>query len=110
MSDVCEIIIYTISAALSFNVKATTEDFQERLAGALEEGTVILDTVEGSKLILNAINVVATQFAVKHRDEIVLTVNKDLTTLRKTEITGDLTVGKGKFVPASEGLDLVLLD
>lgn len=51
-----------------------------------------------------------TQFAVKHRDEIVLTVNKDLTTLRKTEITGDLTVGKGKFVPASEGLDLVLLD
>lgn len=61
MSDVCEIIIYTISAALSFNVKATTEDFQERLAGALEEGTVILDTVEGSKLILNAINVVAIE-------------------------------------------------
>lgn len=61
MSDVCEVVIYTTSAALSFNVKATTTDFQERLAGALEEGTVILDTVEGTKLILNAINVVAIE-------------------------------------------------
>ena len=61
MSDVCEIVIYTNSEALAFTVKATTEDFQERLAGALEEGTVILDTVEGSKLILNAINVVAIE-------------------------------------------------
>lgn len=61
MSDVCEVVIYTTSAALSFNVKATTTDFQERLAGALEEGTVILDTTEDTKLILNAINVVAIE-------------------------------------------------
>ena len=46
---------------MSFNVEATTTDFQERLASALEEGTVILDTVEGTKLILNAINVVAIE-------------------------------------------------
>ena len=59
MSRVCEVIIYTSNAALSFNVEATTTDFQERLANALEEGTVILDTIEGSKLVLNAINVVA---------------------------------------------------
>ena len=59
MSRVCEVIIYTSNAALSFNVEATTTDFQERLASALEEGTVILDTIEGSKLVLNAINVVA---------------------------------------------------
>ena len=51
-----------------------------------------------------------TQFAVKHAGEVVLTVNKDLTTLRKTEITDELTVGKGKFVPQSAGLDFVLLD
>lgn len=51
-----------------------------------------------------------TQFAVKHAGEVVLTVNKDLTTLRKTEITEELTVGKGKFVPQSAGLDFVLLD
>ncbi len=61
MSRVCEVIIYTSNAALSFNVEATTTDFQERLASALEEGTVILDTVEGTKLILNAINVVAIE-------------------------------------------------
>ena len=61
MSKVCEVIIYTSNSALSFNVEATTTDFQERLASALEEGTVILDTVEGTKLILNAINVVAIE-------------------------------------------------
>ena len=61
MSKVCEVIIYTSTAAWSYNVEATTDDFQERLAAALEVGTVLLDTVEGSKLILNAINVVAIE-------------------------------------------------
>lgn len=51
-----------------------------------------------------------TQFAVKHAGAVVLTVNKDLTTLRKTEVKDELTVGKGKFVPQSAGLDIVLLD
>ena len=51
-----------------------------------------------------------TQFAVKHAGAVVLTVNKDLTTLRKTEITDELTVGKGKFVPVTAGLYFVLLD
>lgn len=61
MSKVCELVIYTSNAVLSFNVVVTTNDFQERLANALEEGTVVLDTVEGSKLVLNAINVVAIE-------------------------------------------------
>lgn len=51
-----------------------------------------------------------TQFAVKHAGNIVLTVNKDLTTLRKTEVTDELTIGKGKFVPHTGGLNFVLLD
>lgn len=51
-----------------------------------------------------------TQFAVKHADEVVLTVNKDLTKLRRTEVSDELTVGKGKFVPCQDGLDFVLLD
>ena len=51
-----------------------------------------------------------TQFAVKHAGAVVLTVNKDLTTLCKTEVTDEFTVGKGKFVPNSNGLDFVLLD
>lgn len=60
-ADVCEVTIYTMAAALEFNVIATTEDFQERLAAALEQGTVVLDTAEGAKLVLNAINVVAIE-------------------------------------------------
>lgn len=51
-----------------------------------------------------------TQFAVKHKGAIVLTVNKDLTTLKKTEITDELTIGKGKFIPKSNGVDFALLD
>lgn len=52
-----------------------------------------------------------TQFAIKHKKEVVLTVNKDLTTLRKTTINDELTVGaKSKFVPVSDGLDIVILD
>jgi hypothetical protein len=51
-----------------------------------------------------------TQFAVRHRGDIVLTVNKDLTTLKKTDITGELTIGKGKFVPRDNGVNFILLD
>lgn len=51
-----------------------------------------------------------TQFAVKHKGETVLTVNKDLTTLRKTEIVEDLTVNKLKLATAADGIDLILLD
>lgn len=51
-----------------------------------------------------------TQFAVKHQGNTVLTVNKDLTTLQKTDVLNELTVGKGRFVPVSNGLDFVLLD
>ena len=61
MEGVCELVIYTCNAVLSFNVKSTTPNFQERLAQALEEGTVVLDTAEETKLILNAINVVAIE-------------------------------------------------
>lgn len=60
-SDICGITVYTMAAAFEFTVFATTEDFQERLAEALENGTVMLDTTEGTKLILNAINVVAIE-------------------------------------------------
>ena len=51
-----------------------------------------------------------TQFAVLHNDQVVLTVNKDLTTLQKTEVKNELTIGKCRFVPNANGLDFVVLD
>ncbi|MGP1361059.1 MAG: phage tail spike protein [Candidatus Fimenecus sp.] len=52
-----------------------------------------------------------TQFAVKHENKTVLTVNKDRTELQKTDIVKELTIGdKGRFVPRSDGVDFVLLD
>lgn len=69
MNEICELIIYTASSALSFNVRVTTNDFQEKLSAALEEGTVILDTVEGSRLVLNAINVVAIEITSPEKEK-----------------------------------------
>ena len=60
-ADTCEVVIYTQSAALSFEVIASANDFEERLAAALEQGTVLLDTVDGSKLVISALNVVAIE-------------------------------------------------
>lgn len=61
MNDICKITIYTQTGALSFDVVASGKDFDDRLAAALEQGSVVLDTVEGSRLILCALNVVAIE-------------------------------------------------
>lgn len=60
-ADTLDLVIYTNAAALEFTVCVTTNDFQARLAEALENGTVVLDTTDGNKLVLNAINVVAIE-------------------------------------------------
>jgi phage minor structural protein len=51
-----------------------------------------------------------TQFAILHDDSVVLTVNKDLTRLKKTNISDEMTIGKGKFDPIDSGLNFILLD
>lgn len=56
-----ELTIYTAQGALGFTVKSSGEGFKERLIEAIESGTVVLDTSEGTQLILNALNVVAVE-------------------------------------------------
>lgn len=63
--DVCEIVVYTQSGVVSFEVKATADNFEDRVAEALEQGTVILELVGGGKVILCAINVVAIEVHAK---------------------------------------------
>lgn len=60
-ADVCELVVYTQNGAVTFQVKATADNFEDRVAEALEEGTVILELVDGGKIILCAINVVAIE-------------------------------------------------
>lgn len=60
-ADTLDLTIYTNAAALEFTVVITTDDFQSVLAEALESGTVVLDTADGNKLVLNAINVVCIE-------------------------------------------------
>ena len=70
MNKPCHITIYTHDSALEFDIKTTCDNFQDTLADALENGTVILDTVEGSRLILSAINVVAIEIQSLESDNI----------------------------------------
>lgn len=60
-ADTCGIVIYTQNGAIPFEVEVTISDFQERLAEALEQGTVMLSLADGGKLVLCAINVVAIE-------------------------------------------------
>jgi hypothetical protein len=60
-ANICELTVYTQSGAMSFETIATTDNFQNRVAEALEEGTVMLELADGGKLILCAINVVAVE-------------------------------------------------
>lgn len=68
MGNVCEVILYTEGGALSFAVKATCDSFTARVTEAFENGVVVLDTVEGSQLIVSTLNVVAIE--VKQAEEI----------------------------------------
>ncbi len=60
-ADICTVLVYTQNGAIPFDVVVAADDFQERVAQALEEGTVILELADGGKLVLCAINVVAIE-------------------------------------------------
>lgn len=68
--NICELTVYTQSGAISFEAIATTDNFQNRVADALEEGTVILELADGGKLILCAINVVAIEVHAETEEKI----------------------------------------
>ncbi len=57
----CTIVIYTQNGALQFEVLMTINDFEDRLASAIEQGTVVLDLADGGRLVLSPINVVAVE-------------------------------------------------
>ena len=56
-----EITIYTAQGAIVYTINKTSDNFIEVLTSALERGYVAVDTVEGSRLIINPLNVAATE-------------------------------------------------
>ena len=56
-----ELTIYTAQGAIVYTINKTSENFIEVLASALERGYVAVDTVEGSRLIINPLNVAAIE-------------------------------------------------
>ncbi len=61
MKEYVELIIYTIGAALSFVVKKTCDDFTDKCAEAFADGTLQVETNEGSVLVVSGINAVAIE-------------------------------------------------
>lgn len=58
------ITIYTSGGAVEYIVPATCESFDSRMASALANGDILLlDTVEGGKLVLNPLQSVAIEIA-----------------------------------------------
>lgn len=60
-NDICTVLVYTQNGGIQFDVVVTANDFQDRIADALEQGTVVLELADGGKLVLCAINVVAIE-------------------------------------------------
>jgi hypothetical protein len=56
-----ELIIYTSQGAITYAVKKTVDNFVEVLTKALESGYVSVETVEGSNLVINPLNVAAIE-------------------------------------------------
>lgn len=58
------ITIYTSGGAVEYIVPATCENFDSRMASALANGDILLlDTIDGGKLMLNPLQSVAIEIA-----------------------------------------------
>jgi len=56
--DSVTVVIYTTGGVLEFDVRVTVPNFADTLADAIDDGSVVLDMVDGNKLIINPINAV----------------------------------------------------
>ena len=58
------ITVYTSGGAIEYEVPATCADFDSRMASALANGDILLlDTMDGGKLVLNPLQSVAIEIA-----------------------------------------------
>ncbi|HPY89074.1 MAG TPA: hypothetical protein PLG34_13970, partial [Spirochaetota bacterium] len=70
-----------------------------------KDGISITNSVSGTKTVIDS-----SEFAIYAGSNKTIAVNKDLTTLRKTEILDTLTLGKLRFDKKTDGVDLTILD
>ncbi len=78
-ANTCGLIVYTQNGAIPFEVIKSTEDFEDRVAQALEQGTVLLNLADGGQIVLCAINVVAIEICdvLKVQQQIEMAVASD---------------------------------
>ncbi len=56
-----EVTIYTAQGVVTYTISKASDNFIEELTSALENGYVAVDTIEGSRLIINPMNAAAIE-------------------------------------------------
>ena len=56
-----EVTVYTGQGAITYSVKAASDNFIEAFLSAIEKGIVSVETVDGATLIINPLNAAAIE-------------------------------------------------
>ena len=62
------VIIYTSQNVIEFEIKYEGTDLAEQIKEAIDQGLVMLETVRGTQLIVNPLDVVAIEVSTPHID------------------------------------------
>lgn len=94
-------------------ISGNTEKEWEPYVNEIYSSNVLID--ETGIKVRNSISDIETritnqEFAVYHESKKALSVNKDLTTLQKTEVKDDLTIGRTVIFNRDDGIDIVVLE
>ena len=63
MNKTYSLTIYTAENVLQFDVVSSLDNFIDVMAEALESGSVVVDMVDGNKLVLSLINAVGVEIS-----------------------------------------------
>lgn len=63
MDEIYTLTVYTQNGAINYQVRASTPNFKDDLLAALERGATIVDTVDGSTLIINPLQATAIEIS-----------------------------------------------
>lgn len=63
MNKTYSLTIYTAENVLQFDVVSSLDNFIDVMAEALESGSVVVDMVDGHKLVLSLINAVGVEIS-----------------------------------------------
>ena len=62
------ITIYTANGVMEFDIKYEGKDLADKINAAIDNGMIMLDTVKGTQLIINPLDIVAIEISTPHNE------------------------------------------